>query len=292
MLALTCFGAIVSVGCWTDGRTASTFPVRESAARPQAADEPTPAKPPTDVPVHVRRRVTARSEPRDDANELFVANPIDDLDAATNRGEWTYVKLPNGEAGWIPTSEVNVGAADAQARITAVQRQRDAVENPTATPARISRERKNPRTATWLSVGTGLVASTASIAVGTVLLSNHTAEPLGWAAVVTGGLLVLAGPSFGHAYAGHTWSTGLALRLGGLAGGGLCTLGLRAGGGAFICILGGVGAIAVGAGMDMVTAGNAARAYNRANGIDASVSLAPIPTLHGAVPGIALGGSF
>lgn len=140
----------------------------------------------------------------------------------------------------------------------------------------------SPSTARNLSIGGALVG------VGLTALVMNSSERPPYAAAPVLALL----PSVGHWYAHDWWSTGLALRLGGVAmlylsvlaeiqchddascGDGDGELGLA------------IGAFALGTIVDIVTAPGAARAANRERGLSIT------PTLGAGRAGVALTGSF
>jgi hypothetical protein len=116
---------------------------------------------------------------------------------------------------------------------------------------------------------------------------------------IAGGVLVAVGPSLGHVYAGHVWTTGLKIRLAGLglAGAGFAGLLLSdhscTG---FVCtkdvigigavIIGG-GVVVVGGAIDVTQAGEAAA---RASG--PQLALTPIRTPSSTVLGLSARGTF
>jgi hypothetical protein len=167
-----------------------------------------------------------------------------------------------------------------------------------APPAPAVKQRKNPNLALALSLAPWLTG------IAMAGNGNPTAELIAFG-------FEFVGPSLGHIYVGRIWTTGLALRLGGLAvtafGVGLfvtnrapCTaewcffpsaanttgsigLGLA---------FAGATTILVGAIHDIWTARRDARDYNRAHGVDATVAPVTIRAASSTAPGLALVGRF
>ncbi len=109
-----------------------------------------------------------------------------------------------------------------------------------------------------------------------------------------GGITAVVGPTVGHIYAGHTWNSGLTMRLVSLAATAV-GIGLAfdndAAAAATLLVLGGLG-YTTGAIYEIVTAPEAVHEYNRAHGFEASFTFAPVKARDGAAPGLALVGRF
>jgi len=168
-----------------------------------------------------------------------------------------------------------------------------------AQPARpaASASRKSPAAAIGMSLGVYLVGA--------------AIPPAGVPAAVVSLGLQMVGPSLGHFYAGRVWTTGLGLRLGGLA---TAAIGValyvqnRTPCSDWVCVgfspsngvgslgvamlLVGATGILVGAIHDIATAGRDARDYNRRHGLDVTVAPAPIRAANSTAPGLALVGRF
>jgi len=121
---------------------------------------------------------------------------------------------------------------------------------------------------------------------------------VGLGLTIAGGVLLAGGPSLGHIYAGHPWSTGLKVRLAGVGIGGLGVLGIIVAPsdcGKIVCagqgigllvVIGGAATFAVGAGIDAATAADAARADQP------QFSLAALRTPSGTAPALVLSTTF
>src|SRR5262249_25464540 len=144
----------------------------------------------------------------------------------------------------------------------------------------------------WSAIPT--VVSTAAIVEGFHAANQHQA--FGSPMLVIGAVGLLAGPSFGHAYAGHAWSFGLAIRLVGVGAGiGMVALGASAGGeGALGGFGGGLGLggaiVAAGALIDVATAPSAVAEHNER--LRMQVVPTVVPTTSGVAPGVGLSGRF
>ena len=173
-----------------------------------------------------------------------------------------------------------------------------------------SRETKSPAVAAGLSipptlVGLGLATVGLFVANIDVTCSGDPSVPpgvtcsedyfdLGLGLTIAGGAVLAVGPSLGHIYAGKPWSTGLKVRLAGVAA---SALGLGAvlldpnDCGDVVCpvsvigllvVMAGGATFVVGAGIDAVRAADAARD----SGVQ--LTLVPLRTPRGSSPGIAL----
>jgi hypothetical protein len=175
---------------------------------------------------------------------------------------------------------------------------------PQAMTAR-SGDYKDPSTAGWMSLlvtggGFGLML------VANKLDSNGSSSNNGAGLVGTvGAIAFFAGPTTGHTYAGHTWNTGLGIRLASTAsaviGIGMliqCIDGCsssQSDNAAFgsVLLVGGMIGYGIGTVYEIGTAPGAARDANHEHGLDMQLSLAPVRGLHGnAQPGIGLAGHF
>ncbi|MGE5181949.1 MAG: hypothetical protein ACM31C_07795 [Acidobacteriota bacterium] len=156
-------------------------------------------------------------------------------------------------------------------------------------------DRKSSGVAIALSFGTTAAGGLMLLAAG-----HRSGSDPGEGPIVVAGLAAFAiGPTVGHIYAGRIWSTGLAIRLAGASAGvvgATMVLGCvdrcdhpdqaDVGAGLFLA-----GAAAYGLGMlyEIASADVAARDYNAAH---AAVTLAPLRSRDGLIPGLAVAGRW
>lgn len=174
---------------------------------------------------------------------------------------------------------------------------------------------KSPTKALELSAG-GTAAGAAAIVAG-IAVDEASHQPgaryAGEGLAIAGATTMLVAPSFGHLYAGDVWTTGLALRAGGVAamGAGIALFATDhamtsrecAGDQISNCSLvpatiklsvAALGLVAVGAGatLDIATAPRAARRYNEQHALSFTVAPTVMPTREGTVAGLAVAGTF
>lgn len=180
----------------------------------------------------------------------------------------------------------------------------------TAAPPANPAGRKSPATAGWTS---GLVTAggLALMIVAAGMESNDSYDRNGYyqgsnnngrdLLATVGAIAFVVGPTTGHIYAGHTWNTGLGIRLASVAA---MTVGIGQAiasdnngssgnnSGEAIFILGAIG-YGVGTIAEIGLAPGAAHDYNRAHGLDLQLSVIPVrDTRHATTPGIGLVGRF
>ena len=171
-------------------------------------------------------------------------------------------------------------------------------------PVEVQAPPKSVATAMWLSLGTtlgGLVLSAIGSSMQGSASCGNGCEP-GSALSLVGDVAFLVGPSLGHAYAGHTWNTGLAMRVGGLVSFGLgmivvlpCAVGGTGDSGSctagVVAATGGAVALLAGTVVEIATVPGAVHDYNRAHAAPV-VTFAPVATPRGLAPGVAIAGRF